>query len=255
MIYSGLVSVTFRKFSPMEIVEITKIANLQSIEWGGDVHVPHGNYTQAKAIRKLTETANLKIASYGSYYFAGESGNTGLPFTSVLNTAIELNAPNIRVWAGKKGSDEADNSYRKMVIEDLEHISEMAQKNNISVSLEFHTKTLTDTNESTFKLIEQVRNQELRFYWQPPIGKSVQYCIEGLNFLLPRLTNLHVYYWTGNYDAFDRHPLVEGKDIWKNYIDLTKTDGKDHFALLEFVKDDDPIQLIDDAKVLNNWLK
>ena len=40
---TGLVSVTFRDKTPAEIVSEVKKAGLDAIEWGGDVHVPHGD--------------------------------------------------------------------------------------------------------------------------------------------------------------------------------------------------------------------
>ena len=42
MIYPGLVSVTFRKLSPEEIVQLVVSSGLKGIEWGGDIHLPHG---------------------------------------------------------------------------------------------------------------------------------------------------------------------------------------------------------------------
>ena len=43
MLTAGLVSVTFRKLSVGEILAGVKKAELGSIEWGGDVHVPQGD--------------------------------------------------------------------------------------------------------------------------------------------------------------------------------------------------------------------
>jgi 3-dehydroshikimate dehydratase len=43
MIHPGLVSVTFRKLTPVEVAGLVKKGGLKSIEWGGDIHVPHGD--------------------------------------------------------------------------------------------------------------------------------------------------------------------------------------------------------------------
>lgn len=58
MLLPGLVSITFRKLSPGEIVELVATAGLVGIEWGGDVHVPHGDFARAAEVRKLTEGAD-----------------------------------------------------------------------------------------------------------------------------------------------------------------------------------------------------
>ena len=108
---TGLVSVTFRKLSPAEIVKLVAEAKLDGIEWGGDVHVPHGNLATAREVLRLTRDAGLAVAAYGSYYRAVESEEADLPFIKVLETAKELSTPTVRVCAGGKGpADAADTS-------------------------------------------------------------------------------------------------------------------------------------------------
>ena len=47
---TGLVSVTFRKLTPEKIIELVSEAGLNAIEWGGDVHVPHGDLKRAAEV-------------------------------------------------------------------------------------------------------------------------------------------------------------------------------------------------------------
>src|SRR4051812_49693737 len=105
---TGLVSVTFRALGPQQVVELVRQANLDAIEWGGDIHVPHGDTARAREVRTMTLDAGLAVAAYGSYYRAAVSDADGLPFARVLETAVALEAPTIRVWAGNKAS--ADSS-------------------------------------------------------------------------------------------------------------------------------------------------
>ena len=77
MIYSGLVSVTFRALSPAEIVELVARAGLEGIEWGGDVHAPHGDVARARDVYRRTVDAGLAIPSYGSYYRPGKPAALG----------------------------------------------------------------------------------------------------------------------------------------------------------------------------------
>ena len=120
MISSGLVSITFRKLSPREIVDLVAKAQLDAIEWGGDVHVPHGDLSAAKDVHKMTNDAGLSLSSYGSYYRVGH--DEPVPFGEVLETAVELKAPTIRVWAGKKGSNDADEAYRQRAKDPKSHL-------------------------------------------------------------------------------------------------------------------------------------
>ncbi|MFN2155934.1 MAG: sugar phosphate isomerase/epimerase, partial [Anaerolineae bacterium] len=97
MIRSGLVSITFRQLSPAEIVARAAQAGLEAIEWGGDVHVPHGDVDAARTVRRTTEEAGLQVAAYGAYYRVGHE--EPCPFADVLESAVALGAPLIRVWA------------------------------------------------------------------------------------------------------------------------------------------------------------
>jgi hypothetical protein len=84
---TGLASVTFRSLSTGRIIGLAKNANLDGIEWGGDIHVPPGDIALAVKIRVETLKAGLKVLSYGSYY----KTLTGGVFTPVLETAVALN--------------------------------------------------------------------------------------------------------------------------------------------------------------------
>lgn len=126
MIQTGLLSVTFRQLSPLEIIQLVAQAGLQAIEWGGDIHVPHGDVKRAKEVKNWTESAGITIASYGSYYRVGCTNKEGLTFEQVLESASALHAPAIRVWAGDQGSALADDAWWDKVITDAARIADLA---------------------------------------------------------------------------------------------------------------------------------
>ena len=101
----GLVSITFRGLTPQQIINGAVDAGVEGIEWGGDVHVPHGELATAREVAERTRDAGLAVSSYGSYYRFNESD---VQFSHVLATAVALGAPVIRVWAGRQGSADAD---------------------------------------------------------------------------------------------------------------------------------------------------
>jgi 3-dehydroshikimate dehydratase len=253
MIDSGLVSVSFRALSPREVVDLVCQAGLSGIEWGGDVHVPHGDIAQAGHVRKLTEDAGLQIPNYGSYYRVGheESG----PFESVLETAVALGADTIRVWAGKIGSDEADADYRRMVIEDTQRIVDLAAAANVTVAYEFHGNTLTDSYASTLQLLTTVDRPSLRTFWQPPKGSDSQKNLDGLETIAPWTQHVHLFSWElARTGETIRLPLADHSPQWQAYLDRIKALPDDRFALLEFVRNDDPQQFLADAATLTEWL-
>ncbi len=190
---TGLASVTFRKLTPRQIVELAAAAGLDAIEWGGDVHVPHGDLAAAREARAMTADAGLAVASYGSYFRAGQSEAEGLAFPTVLATAQALGAPVIRVWAGTRGSAAAAPEYRALIAGDLRRIGALAGAAGLTVALECHVNTLTDTAASARQLLEEVGPARVRTYWQPPVGRAAADCCADLRMLAGYLAHLHVH--------------------------------------------------------------
>jgi 3-dehydroshikimate dehydratase len=254
MIRPGLVSITFRQLSPPAIVALAAQAGLEAIEWGGDVHVPHGDVDQARAVRRMTEEAGLQVAAYGSYYRVGH--DEPCPFASVLDTAVALGAPLIRVWAGKQGSDTADDTYRARVVSDSRQIAELAAAAGLDVAYEFHGGTLTDTGASARMLLEAVAHPHLGTYWQPPVWATVEQGLETLEAILPWLRHVHVFSWrrSGAGQGTTRLPLAEGEAAWMRYLPVAASTGRECYAELEFVQDDAPESLLRDAATLAGWL-
>jgi sugar phosphate isomerase/epimerase len=252
MIQPGLVSVTFRKLSPAEIVALVKQAGLKGIEWGGDLHVPHGDLVRAREVRELTHEGGLSVAAYGSYYRVGQSETAGLSFERVLETAVELGAGTIRVWPGGAGSDATDEEGRWKIIQDLRRIADLAARARVTVSMEFHGGTLTDTNESASKLLVEVDHPNILTCWQPHNGEATEECVRGLREVLPRVGNVHVFHWWPT--AAERHPLEAGGQRWAQFWPLLRRAPGDRFALLEFVQGDEPAVFLRDAETLKQWL-
>jgi sugar phosphate isomerase/epimerase len=250
MIHPGLVSITFRKLSPREIVDLVVQAGLSGIEWGGDVHVPHGDLRQARRVRHMTREAGLEVASYGSYYRAGVDGMG--PFEPVVDTALELDAPVIRVWAGNRASADADAAYRARVVHESRRVADLAGRAGVAVAYEFHPRTLTDTSESARALLQDVAHDNVGSYWQPPLGASMPVNLAGLEALLPWLRHLHVFAWHGV--TGERLPLADGGRAWMQYLRKAASTRRDLYAMIEFVRDDAPEAFLQDAATLRRWL-
>jgi len=228
---------------------------LKAIEWGGDIHVPYGDIARAREVRRATEDAGLRVAAYGSYYRVGheEPG----PFQTALETAMALGAPAIRVWAGKLWSHEADAAYWGRVVEDSRRIADLAADAGVNVAYEFHSRTLTDTNEAARALLQAAAHPNIKTYWQPPQGSTVQYNLAGVDAVAPWLLNIHVFHWRreeGDPPRVVRLPLAEGETAWRQYLRRIADIDRDHYALLEFVRDDAAEAFLQDAAVFRRWL-
>ncbi len=256
MLKSGLVSVTFRKLKPREVVDLVKQAGLDGIEWGGDIHVPHGDATLAREVAKMTKEAGLKVAAYGSYYYAGLGGSPS--FEAVLDSASELGAPVIRIWAGKKSPAEASAADRKKVVDDAIRIAGMAAGRKIALAFEFHNNTLTETTESAVRLLKEIApstalragRAKVLSYWQPHDQEPMAAQLQGLDAVMPWLAHVHCYCWAAN----ERLPLEQGESKWKQYLGRIRKVAGDRYVMIEFVKDDSPQAFLSDAATLRKWL-
>lgn len=250
---SGLVSITFRGLTPREIVALVGRAGLCSIEWGGDVHVPHGDEARARDVGEMTRDAGLQVAAYGSYYRLGHSEATGLPFARVLASALALGAPLIRVWAGNGGPAQTDDATRAAIVADAQRVATLAAAAGVVVASEFHGGTLTETAASAHAFLCAVGHPNFRSLWQPPNGQDDATCSAALATMLPYLANLHVFHW-GPGGFHDRRPLAEGAARWRPWLAQVAAGGTARHALLEFVAGDAPDALLADAQTLRGWL-
>lgn len=247
MLKTGIVSVTFRSLAPKEITALTVRAGLDAVEWGGDVHVPPTDEPNAAAVGALTRSAGLTCVSYGSYFQAGYSAQES--FAAEMAAAKALGAPNIRIWAGKKGSEAEENRVR--VAESIRACAEQCAVESMTLSLEFHQNTLTDHYESALRLVGEVASDALRLYWQPNQFRDDAYNLAALRAVLPYLSNVHVFSWEGR----EKFPLAHGERMWRQYIEILREAQGEHALLLEFVCDGTPEQYLHDAQTLRGWLQ
>ncbi len=254
MLQGGLVSVTFRRLSVADVVALLAKSRLRGIEWGGDVHVPHGDLRRAREVRSMSASEGLLICSYGSYYRAGESEAEGLSFRAVLDSAKELGAPVIRIWAGKRGSSDANGDYRRIVAEDSLRIAGMAGREGIKVAFELHGNTLTDTRESATRLLKDANHENLFCYWQPQPQVPHEQRLEMLRDIGRKLSHIHAYHWLMESGKLARYPLAGGETEWSDYLAAAASIPGDRFVLLEFVENDSPDNFLRDAATLAGWL-
>jgi sugar phosphate isomerase/epimerase len=249
----GLCSVTFRELAVEEVAHLAAETGLRALEWAGDAHVPPGDELAIARAARAAAAAGVTTASYGSYLLAdGDAAPTTI--TRVLDTAVALGAPNVRVWTPfgvEPGAERASE-----VVQAVALVAREAGARGLTVGLEFHGGTLTATAASTTALLDAVDAPNLATYWQPPYWRAAQPpaadAIEAAS-LAPRLSHLHVYEWTG---ATDRRPLAEGAARWRAVFDAVGPVGAagPRVAFIEFVAGDDPAVLRADARTLHDLL-
>lgn len=253
----GLVSITFRQKSHEELIEIVKKAGLEVIEWGGDVHVPHGDIETAERVGKLTRDAGLEVAAYGSYYNATDKGVLLGPvatFDEILETAVALGTDTIRVWAGNKNfySDDpevpvATEEERKIFYERLSEAVEKAAARGITLATEYHQNTLTNTLEGALDVLENVPG--LKTYWQARLD-GVTDEVGNIKALGKNIVNSHIEYRANKVKL----PLADGLELVTDCVNALREYSDAKAGMIEFVVDGKDEQFLEDAEVLKSIL-
>ena len=237
----GLCSITFRDLSVDDVVALAADAGLVGIEWGADRHVPPGS--DAGSVAGRCADAGLTCPSYGTYLFAGLA--TTDEVDAACATAVELGATNLRIWApGEAGTA------------DVAAVADLAAPHGLTISLEFHPGTRTETADSTLALLAEADRPNLFTYWQPDPGLSYPDAWAEHAAVAGHLSHLHVFAWgTGGF--VDRLPLSDGADLWLPVLaaDGTGRWGHDRWAFLEYVPEDDPACLVREAATLRAWIE
>lgn len=241
MFNGGLVSVTFRGLSVEEIADLCQKNHLTHIEWGSDVHVPPGDLKKAEQTAKLCEEKGLVPFAYGSYYRMGQNKNE---FSKYIDTARALNARVIRIWAGTKAPSALTKEEYNDLLFEADEIAEIARKSGITIAAECHLDTLTEDAETAKGFIEKLSSPFFKTYWQPNQFKSFEQNIAAAKTLSPYTVGIHIFNWDKN----GRHPLCNGREMWRRYLDIFE--GRDIPVMLEFMHDDSPASLAPTAKTL-----
>ena len=243
MFIAGLTSVTFRLESAEAIVKYAAECQLKCIEWGGDIHVPAGNVEMAKSVAVLTKSSNLYVSSYGSYYSLLDGKEN---FDKVLQSAVALNAPIIRIWGGRKSPSQFSETEYAAIVADCRYICERAKKNGIKIALECHNRSITENKESTVKFLKDVGHDNLYMYWQPNQYLSFEENLAFAEAVKDYTVVIHVFHWQGD----KRFPLCEGADMWKQYFAIFKNVNRDIPCLLEFMHDESVKSLLPTVETL-----
>ncbi len=243
---TGFTTITFRKKTIDENIEIAKKANVCGIEWGGDVHVLPGDVQTAASVALKMKKNNLVTLSYGSYYKTEYETADG--FIPVIESARVLGAPIIRVWAGSKGPKTADEAQFNRVVKNAQAIADEAAKYGLTVAFEYHRNTLTENVESAMKLLKAIDRPNFKTYWQPNPDITIEDNIRELDTIKDYVVTIHAFYWTP-----DRALMREGMDIWNKYLNVVK--GRDDINIvLEFCKDDADDSFLSDMDAIREMV-
>jgi len=222
----GLVSVSFRQHAPEEILSAMQEAELTCIEWGSDVHCPP---EKAEEIALLQSRYGIQCCAYGTYFRLGETPLEELP--GYIAAAKTLGTDVLRLWCGDKNSQDYRSGEKQALFSACRKAAEIAEQGGVTLCMECHSNTYTNTKEAALALMQTVNSRHFRMYWQPDSYRTEAENMAYAKLLSPYTENIHVFNWKED----KKYPLRQAKDIWQTYLNCFEQ-GKT--LLLEFMPDD-----------------
>ena len=224
----GLVSVSFRKHTPEEIVAEAKKCGLSYIEWGSDIHAPCNDLDKLKNIKKLCDENGIICSSYGTYFKIGVTPKDEI--YNYINAAKILGTNILRLWCGTKKSADYTPDEKAELFRECRALAEVAEAENVVFCMECHSGTYTEILDGAVELMEKVNSKNFRMYWQPNQFKSDEENFKYAEIIAKFTEIIHVFNWT----ADQWLPLSGGIEIWKKYLSFFNGTQK---LLLEFMPD------------------
>lgn len=224
----GLVSISFRKNSPEEILQAMQEAGLTCIEWGSDVHAPQNDEAQLRKVAALQKRYGITCCAYGTYFHLGETPMEEL--SAYIAAAKILGTDILRLWCGTKNSEEYTPEEEEQLYKLCREAAKVAEEAGVVLCMECHMNTYTNRKEAAMGLMLWVNSEAFRMYWQPHQYRTVEENVAYARLISPYAEHLHVFNWKEK----EKFPLAAGKEFWQKYLACF---SKDKHLLLEFMPD------------------
>lgn len=237
----GVASVSFRGYSPNEILKQAKKAGLSCIEWGSDVHAPCTNLEKINEIATLQKEYGIECSSYGTYFWLGETKIDELEQYIAAAKALGTNV--LRIWGGRKCGANMTSEEKNNFLSLCREVAAIAKENNVLVCLECHKDTFTEQLEDAVWLINSINSLNFSMYWQPFHWQSEQQNIENAKKVAAHSKHIHVFNWKGK----EKFPLCDATKEWQNYLKKFSTPRT---LLLEFMPNGSLDELLSETLAL-----
>lgn len=242
----GLVSVSFRQYSPEQILKTMHACGLDCIEWGSDIHAPVNDVSALQEIAALQRKYNITCAAYGTYFRIGV--NPVEELEAYIEAAKLLGTDVLRLWCGSKDSQDYTAPEKGALFAACRTLAEIAGVHGVTLCMECHGGTFTNRGTAALELMAAVDSPHFRMYWQPNQYETKAENLRYAAAIAPYTVNIHVFNWQKD----DRLPLGQAKACWQAY--LQQFDGSQGL-LLEFMPDGKLETLLSEAEALKEIVK
>jgi hypothetical protein len=161
----GISSSAFLLSRPEEVVALARDLGFDGIEWAGDPHLPEGDLEAARSAMMATLRAGMTISSYAPLYRVLPGGGPGIDFSAILATALAINAPMIRVYAGNAAK--LAGADRAAMLGELRRLGDAAGDKGIALALSPGTRTCMENFPAALALADEASHPYVRLAWEP----------------------------------------------------------------------------------------
>lgn len=224
----GLVSISFRKHTPQELLSAMRDAGLSLVEWGSDVHAPCDDAARLEELVALQAEYGVTCSSYGTYFRVGQNRPEEIrPYVAAAKT---LGTHILRVWVGDKNFEDYTDGELAALLDDCRALAAIAAEEGVVICAECHNKTLTSRLGGALALLRAAA-PHFRMYWQPNQFRTVEENLAYAEAVAADTEIVHVFQWKEK----DKFPLADGIDEWCAYLEKLP----DVPLLLEFMPDNE----------------
>ena len=241
----GLCSVTFRKKSVEQVIEIAKKAGVDSIEWGADVHVK--TLEDARKAKFLCDEAGIEISSYGSYVNSAYFDES--KWEETCKIAKEMNASSVRIWLGRKNSEETSEQEYRLLLENTVRMCYIADGYGLFVCPECHDHTFNNNTDAFLKIRKDIDSDNFKTYFQSRYFR-MEYDLDRIDRTYPYIRYVHVSYRDLKREQYFRKKNPDYLDILLKKFRNMNFGGT---VMIEFVRYDSEKQLLSDAEKLRSY--
>lgn len=228
MFKTGLVSVSFRKYTPEEILKEMQKVNLKYIEWGSDIHAPCDDEEKLEEIVNLQKKYGIICCSYGTYFRVGVNESESIK--QYISAAKKLGTDIIRIWCGNKNYEDYSSEEKQALFDECRKITRIAETECVKLCLECHNNTFTNCLYGAVEIMNEIGSYAFRMYWQPNQYRDETTNLNYAKAVAEYTETIHIFNWNGD----EKYPLSEACNIWRKY--LASFSGNENL-LLEFMPD------------------
>jgi len=192
----GLCTIAFRERLLTDALDIARDVGADGVElWGREPHISplELDRPRAEAVARMVAARGLEVVALGSYHRLSVSPRAegNVPLTVTLQTARALGAPLVRMWAGDRGSQGATAEDWQQVIAASRLASLQAETLGLTVVVEMHEGTLTDTGATARRLVEEVACDNFGLVYQPAFGYEAEDPLQRIEPVAPFVRHVH----------------------------------------------------------------